>query len=280
MLAGNSATLFKKSMAGGTAKGTQAVAPTFEVTQLSSSQLSSNRGVQLPPLMMRGQVDPDQVENATFRVVQVDRRPISDQQFKTLIKRLVKCFMSEVEITKRLRKATSKRPVNPGERQLIQQMEALRRKYEAERSALVVNLSLDTRFKRCHPLAAQLGGVQPSRSSKSRKSNPLEGDKAPKKTTSRKNEHDIRSRQRQSGGSLPKESIVGASACNHIVTPGNLSKRLRLQQAFESYPEPHQIEESSPGNKNRLVAVNNDVSAQVSPSSSDVFYDFPDVVEF
>ncbi|XP_033162003.1 uncharacterized protein LOC117142253 [Drosophila mauritiana] len=277
MLAGNSATLFKKSMAGGTAKGTQAVAPTFEVTQLSSSQLSSSRGVQLPPLMIRGQIDPDQVENATFRVVQVDRRPFSDQQFKTLIKRLVKCFMSEVEITKRLRKATSKRPVNPGERQLIQQMEALRRKYEAVRSALVVNLSLDTRFKRCHPLAAQLGGVQSSRSSKSRKSNPLESDKAPKKTTSRKNEHDIRSRQRQSGGSLPKGSITGAIAC---ITPGNLSKRFGLQQAFESYREPHQIEESSPGKQNRLVAVNNDVSAQVSPSSSDVFYDFPDVVEF
>nr|NP_649533.1 uncharacterized protein Dmel_CG14668 [Drosophila melanogaster]AAF52035.2 uncharacterized protein Dmel_CG14668 [Drosophila melanogaster]AAT94527.1 AT23701p [Drosophila melanogaster] len=270
MQAGNSATLSKKSMAGGTAKRTQAVAPTFEVTQLSSSQLSSNRGVQLPPLMMRGQTDPDQVENATFRVVQADRRPISDQQFNTLIKRLVKCFMSEVAITKRLQKAISKRSVNPVERQLIRHMEALLQKYEAERSALVVNLSLDTRFKRCHPLAAQLVGVQPSRSSKLQKSNPLENDKAPKKTTSRKNEHDIRRRQRQSGGSLPKGSIAGAI----------VGKRLRLQETFKSYPEPHQIEKPSPGNQNRLVSVNNDVSAQVSPSSSDVFYDFPDIVEF
>lgn len=70
--------------------------------------------------------------------------------------------MSEVAITKRLQKAISKRSVNPVERQLIRHMEALRQKYEAERSALVVNLSLDTRFKRCHPLAAQLVGSSPA----------------------------------------------------------------------------------------------------------------------
>ncbi|EDW95761.1 uncharacterized protein Dyak_GE25287 [Drosophila yakuba] len=269
-------------MVGVTVKRTQAVGPTFEVTQLSCFKLSTNRGVQLPPLMMKGQIRPDQVENATFRVVLADRHPLGHQQFNAQIRRLVKCFMSEVEITKRLRKVTSKRPANPGELKLIRHLEALRRNYETERSALVVKLSLDSRFNLCVPYAAHLGDAQPSKSKTSRKSNPLEtpskDNKAIQKSTSRKNEHDIRTRQRQSGGSLPK-------VCKHVVTPGNLNPRLmeklyKLQETFISYFERPQVKESFPTNQNLLGCVNNDLSAQVSPSSSDVFYGFPDIVIF
>ncbi|XP_026838307.1 uncharacterized protein LOC6552483 [Drosophila erecta] len=284
----SSVTLSNKAMVGGTVKRTPAVEPTFEITQLNSSKLSTNRGVQLPPLMMKGLVRPDQVENARFRVVQADRRPVSDQHFNALIKRLVKCFMSEVEITKRLRKVTFKRPINSEELQLIRHLEALRRNYETERSVLVVKLSLDSRFNLCAPHAAPLADAQPSKSRKSRKTNPpatpTRSDKAVQKNTSRKIEQDIRTRQRQSGGSLPKGSITSAIVCNQIATPGNLTKRLReklhrLQETFASYLERPQAQESPPSH-NRLVSVNNDLSAQVSPSSSDVFYDFPDIVEF
>ncbi|XP_043656736.1 uncharacterized protein LOC122622391 [Drosophila teissieri] len=260
-----------------TVKRTQAVGPTFEVTQLSCFKLSTNRGVQLPPLMMKGQIRPNQVENARFRVVLADRRPLRHQQFNALIRRLVKCFMSEVEITKRLRKVTSKRPANPGELQLIRHLEALRRHYETERSVLVVKLSLDSRFNLCAPYAANLGDAQPSKSKKSRKSNPLEtpskNNNTIQKPTSRKNEHDIRTRQRQSGGSLP-------NVCNHTVTPGNLTSRLmeklyRLEETFKSYFKRPQFKEPSPANQNLLVSVKNNLSA-----SSDVFYDFPDIVVF
>ncbi|EDV47878.1 uncharacterized protein Dere_GG11039 [Drosophila erecta] len=269
----SSVTLSNKAMVGGTVKRTPAVEPTFEITQLNSSKLSTNRGVQLPPLMMKGLVRPDQVENARFRVVQADRRPVSDQHFNALIKRLVKCFMSEVEITKRLRKVTFKRPINSEELQLIRHLEALRRNYETERSVLVVKLSLDSRFNLCAPHAAPLADAQPSKSRKSRKTNPpatpTRSDKAVQKNTSRKIEQDIRTRQRQSGGSLPKGSITSAI----------VEKLHRLQETFASYLERPQAQESPPSH-NRLVSVNNDLSAQVSPSSSDVFYDFPDIVEF
>ncbi|XP_016931844.4 uncharacterized protein [Drosophila suzukii] len=274
----NSGLLSKKPSVGGSVKRT------FDVTQLSSSGLGSKRGVQLPPLMLKGQIRPDQVEDARFRVVEPERRPLSDQQFNALIKRLVKCFMSEVEITKRLRKVTAHRSVNPGDLQLIRHLEALRRNYETERSVLVVKLSLDSRFNLYASHAAQIRETQPSKSSKSRRSNPSEAlsrsDKIPQKTTNRKYEYDVRARQRQSGGSLPKGSPRKAIVCNHIVTPVQLSHRLReklyrLQETSISPPP----SESTPIEESSQDAVL-DSAPQVSPSSSDIFYDIPDTNDF
>ncbi|XP_016962463.1 uncharacterized protein LOC108032910 [Drosophila biarmipes] len=255
---------------------------TFDVTHLSSSSLGSKRGVQLPPLMLKGQIRPDQVEDARFRVVESERRPLSDQQFNALIKRLVKCFMSEVEITKRLRKVTAHRAVHPVDLQLIRHLEALRRNYESERSVLVVKLSLDSRFNLYASHAAQARETQPSRSRKSRKSHPPDSpprsDKIPQKTPSRKYENDVRARQRQSGGSLPKGPRK-AIVCNHIVTPVQLSHRLReklyrLQETSVSPPSPESTRTEEPYQDAALD------SAQVSPSSSDIFYDIPDANEF
>ncbi|XP_017009971.2 uncharacterized protein [Drosophila takahashii] len=279
----NSGSPSKKPTVGGTVKRSQVLAPTFDVTQLSSSRLASQRGVQLPPLMMKGHIRPDQVENARFRVVEADRRPLSDQQFNALIKRLVKCFMSEVEITKRLRKVTAHRSVQPVDLQLIRHLEALRRNYENERSVLVVKLSLDSRFNLYASHAAQVRETQPSKCRKSPKSNPLEtlsrSDKIPQRTTSHKHEFDVRARQRQSGGSLPKGSHRKAIVCNHIVAPVHLSHKLReklyrLQETSIS-PSPSKsvaVEESS---HDECLAS----ASQVSPSSSDIFYDIPDINE-
>ncbi|XP_052836617.1 LOW QUALITY PROTEIN: uncharacterized protein LOC128252710 [Drosophila gunungcola] len=263
---------------------TQSDSPTFDVTQLSSSALCSKGGVQLPPLMLKGQIRPDQVANARFRLVEADRRPLSDQRFNALIKRLVKCFMSEVEITKRLRKVTARRSVPPADLQLIRHLEALRRNYETERSSLVVKLSLDSRFNLYASQARRVAESQPSKSSKSRKGYPLETPSKSDKILpmkSRKHDYDVRSRQRQSGGSgsAPRGLLRRPIVCNHIETPVDLSHRLReklyrLQETSKAPLESAQIKESSPD----TAALS--PSSQVSPSSSDVFYDIAEMEDY
>ncbi|XP_017114668.1 uncharacterized protein LOC108137472 [Drosophila elegans] len=254
---------------------TQSDSPTFDVTQLSSFALCSKGGVQLPPLMLKGQIRPDQVANARFRVVEADRRPLSDQRFNALIKRLVKCFMSEVEITKRLRKVTARRSVHPADLQLIRHLEALRRNYETERSVLVVKLSLDSRFNLYASQATRVAEFQPSKSSKSQKRYPLE---TPSKSD---NILPIKSRKRQSGGSgsAPRGLLRGPIVCNQIETPVDLSHRLReklyrLQETSEAPLESAEIKESS-----QDTAILSP-SSQVSPSSSDIFYDIPEMEDY
>ncbi|XP_017044198.1 uncharacterized protein LOC108090152 [Drosophila ficusphila] len=268
---------------GGILKRSLVGPPTFDVTQLSSSGLASRRGVQLPPLMEKGQIRPDQVDNARFRVVEFEPRSLSEQQFNALIKRLVKCFMSEVEITKRLRKVTARRSVNPTDLQLIGHLEALRRSYEAERSVLVVKLSLDSRFNLYASHAMMAGEMPSSKSAKSRKSNPYETipkkDKVPE-ITSRKHEHDGRSRHRQSGGSLTTSMSRKPIVCDHIVTPENLSLRLReklyiLQETSEHPLKSTKTEEDSQDSKTAVK----ESTLEVRPSSSDIFYDIPDMDE-
>ncbi|KAI8043895.1 hypothetical protein M5D96_000038 [Drosophila gunungcola] len=245
---------------------TQSDSPTFDVTQLSSSALCSKGGVQLPPLMLKGQIRPDQVANARFRLVEADRRPLSDQRFNALIKRLVKCFMSEVEITKRLRKVTARRSVPPADLQLIRHLEALRRNYETERSVLGGE--------------AQPGQPVQSVRLSSKAETPSKSDKIlPMK--SRKHDYDVRSRQRQSGGSgsAPRGLLRRPIVCNHIETPVDLSHRLReklyrLQETSKAPLESAQIKESSPD----TAALS--PSSQVSPSSSDVFYDIAEMEDY
>ncbi|XP_044313342.1 uncharacterized protein LOC123037316 [Drosophila rhopaloa] len=280
----NPGSISKNTRVGRIVSRTPLDSPTFDVTQLSSSGLCSRGGVQLPPLMLKGQIHPNQVANARFRVVEADHRPLSDQQFNALIKRLVKCFMSEVEITKRLRKVTARRSVHPADLQLIRHLEALRRNYETERSVLVVKLSLDSRFSLYASQAAQVGEARSSMSSKSRRSNPLE---TPLKnenilaTKSLKLGYDVRSRHRQSGGSLPRGLLRKPILCNQIETPVDLSLRLReklyiLQETSETPLAPEQIEQSSQGAQTLLPTTICDSTVQVSPSSSDTFFDMED----
>ncbi|KAH8341008.1 hypothetical protein KR059_012254, partial [Drosophila kikkawai] len=237
---------------------------TFNVAQVSSSALSSTRGFQLPPLLVKGQIRPEQLANVRFRLVEVDAQPLSDQQFNALIKRLVKCFMSEVEITKRMRKITSRRFLLPGNKQLIRHMEALRRNYETERSGLVVQLSRDCRFRPYANLTPQSAMKASGKFSKARKSKSLEIISKSCDVPEVSDPDECTSRQRQSGGFQP---II----CNRIVTPAGLTKRLReklyrLQEIAKYRPEPSISDES-------MTTFPGDTGALAKSSSSDVFYD-------
>ncbi|XP_017082233.1 uncharacterized protein LOC108115331 [Drosophila eugracilis] len=270
-------------------KRTQVVTPTFEVTQLSNSVLGSKRGVQLPKLMVKGQILPYQVANARFHVVESDPRPLSDQQFNALIKRLVKCFMSEVEITRRLRKATTHSSGNPTDLNLIRRLESLRRNYESERSVLVVKLSLDSRFN-LQSSYAKAEKIQQSKSIKPRKSNPLDTHsksfKVPQKIKSCKHEYDVRPSQRQSGGyCYPKYSPRRAIVCNRIDKSPGPSHHLRekLYRLLETSIPPLESAQTKESFEDPKAFVDSDIKdsiSAVSPCSSDTFFDIPDMVDF
>ncbi|XP_020799583.1 uncharacterized protein LOC110177271 [Drosophila serrata] len=231
---------------------------TFNVTQVSTSALGRGRGVQLPPLLAKGHIQPEQLANVRFRLVEVDTQPLSDRQFNALIKRLVKCFMAEVEITKRLRKISSQKSVLPANMQLIRHMEGLRRSYETERSGLVTKLSRDCRFRPYATITAHSTESESNTSCKARKSKSLEilskGSEGSEKTA---DSDASTSRQRQSGGVEP---II----CNRIEPPAGLCKRLReklyrLQEIAKA-----QIESSSSDES---------LNTSTTLSSFDLFYD-------
>lgn len=248
----------------------------FNVTQLNSHGLSSNRGVQLPPLMTKGQIRPEQVPNARFRVQDPHPKVLSDQQFNALIKRLVKCFMSEVAITKKLRKLTAHQiPSRPIEGDMmIRHLETLRRNYEAERSALVVQLSLDNRFNGA--------GLQSANSYKMPRSLNL----YPKRKETRlvnipdeTHSPDIRhawSKKRQAGGSLLARPANNINVRNNILTPSSLSQKLevKLDRLKRLRDEP---DEMSLSTRTKTSMIPTDEVPPTSPlqstSETDIFYD-------
>ncbi|EDV41930.1 uncharacterized protein Dana_GF17715 [Drosophila ananassae] len=258
---------------------------TFNVTQLDSHGLCSGRGVQLPPLMTKGQIRPEQVANARFRLLDPHSKALSDQQFNALIKRLVKCFMSEVAITKKLRKLTA-HPIpshpRPTGGDMIRHLETLRRNYEAERSDLVVKLSLDNRFN--------AAGVRSASSyKKSRSLNLYPKRKETTLVTTPDEPHcpDIRhacSKKRQAGGSLVAGPTNGPiSVRNNIVTPSRLSQKLqaklnRLKRCRELTVEADEM--SLPTTTETSMTSTNEVP-QTGPvqstSETDVFYDMATV---
>ncbi|XP_017098647.2 uncharacterized protein [Drosophila bipectinata] len=253
------------------------VPATFDVMQLNSHGLSSGRGVQLPPLMTRGKIRPEQVDHAQFRVLDPHSKALSDQQFNALIKRLVKCFMSEVAITKKLRKLTA-HPIGlrPTDEDMIHHLETLRRNYEAERSVLVVKLSLDKRFN-------DAGVRSTSSSKKSRSLNLYPKRKEPGIVTIPDESHDpdIRpafSKKRQTGGSLVAVPSNIPFVNNSIASPLNLSQKLqkKLERLQRSDPK---MSLSTCSRASMFSAIGEpQISPPQSTSETDIFYDMPTVV--
>ncbi|KAH8332456.1 hypothetical protein KR074_003434 [Drosophila pseudoananassae] len=259
------------------------VPATFDVMQLNSHGLSSSQGVQLPPLMTRGQIRPEQVANARFRLLEPHSKALSDQQFNALIKRLVKCFMSEVAITKRLRKLTAHPfAVRPTDEDMIRHLETLRRNYEAERSVLVVKLSLDKRFN-------DAGVRSASSSKKSRSLNLYPKRKEPGVVTIPDEMHnpDIRpacSKKRQTGGSLVAVPSNIPIVSNSIASRSNLSQKLkkkleRLQRLRKLTDKSDNMMLSTSSKASMFSAIGEpQMSPLQSTSETDIFYDMPTVV--
>ncbi|EDW34312.1 GL22183 [Drosophila persimilis] len=130
-----------------TAPPGKAAAKSFDVAQVCSVDLGSDGGVRLPPLTLQSRVEPEDVVDARFRLVEARSQTVvlTDRQFDVHLKRLVKVFMSEVSITRDMRALNSKRSLQPADRLLLQDLEILKGKFKEERSNLVVTLSMDSR---------------------------------------------------------------------------------------------------------------------------------------
>ncbi|XP_034664333.1 uncharacterized protein LOC117898799 [Drosophila subobscura] len=279
----------------------RAAAKSFDVAQVCSVDLESDGGVRLPPLTLESRIQPEDVADARFRLVEARSKPVmlSDRQFDVHMKRLVKVFMSEVSITRDMREITSKRSLQPADRQLLQDLEILKGKLRQERCSLVVTLSKDSRH-RCQQSAATDIAPKASNQSQVRDEKPPESADEPKPSTGRMSK--IFKRKR--GGAQPKVACNPPIICSNIETPKELSQKLmeKLAKACEGPAAPDETtrklkqrfaittdsneDNDAPQNAAKTAPTNAPAAAPVSPAteatsealsrkSSDIFYDFP-----
>ncbi|XP_034131266.1 uncharacterized protein LOC117585731 [Drosophila guanche] len=276
-------------------------AKSFDVAQVCSVDLESDGGVRLPPLTLESRIQPEEVANARFRLVEARSKTVmlTDRQFDVHMKRLVKVFMSEVSITRDMREITLKRALQPADRQLLQDLELLKGKFRQERCSLVVTLSKDSRH-RLQQSAAMDIEPKGSNQSQDRNEKPPKSADDPKPSTSRMSK--IFKRKR--GGAQPKVASNPPIICSNIVTPKELSQKLmeklakgckspaapdeiyrKLKQRFAITPDSSEANDA-PQNAAKTDPTNAPAAAPVSPpseatsealfrTSSDIFYDFP-----
>ncbi|BFF90099.1 uncharacterized protein DMAD_08689 [Drosophila madeirensis] len=284
----------------------RAAAKSFDVAQVCSVDLESDGGVRLPPLTLESRIQPEDVADARFRLVEARSKPVmlSDRQFDVHMKRLVKVFMSEVSITRDMREITSKRSLQPADRLLLQDLEILKGKLRQERCSLVVTLSKDSRH-RCQQSAATDIAPKASNQSQVRDEKPPESADEPKPSTSGMSKilkRPFQSRKR--GGAQPKVASNPPIICSNIETPKELSQKLmeKLAKACESPAAPDETtrklkqrfaittdsneDKDASQNAPKIDPTNAPAAAPVSPAteatsealsrkSSDIFYDFP-----